>query len=393
MDLEFAFLVLGALALVFLVHALFVAGASLLPLRRRVDPGPPTRTRRFTVLVPARNEEKLIARTLVSLRALDYDKELVRVVVIADRCTDRTAEIARDEGATCLERDEPGEGGKGQALSWAFETLLPDDRADAFVVVDADTIVDTGVLSAFSRHLDSGAEAVQGYYDVLEPERSLMASFTFAGFAVSRNLNYRGRTRLGWGANLLGNGMCFSREVIERFGWGAHSISEDLEYQLELFLDDVRVVFAPEARVCGEVPSGVRAYHSQRSRWDLGKYELRNRYVPRLLAKAIRERDPAALNAAFELIAPPYALLGGLILGPFFLYLALGPARLTANHILWGSMTAAFVAWVLAGLVAARAPARVYVNLAYAPLFVVWRVLIALASPFRKGDDWNRPER
>jgi 1,2-diacylglycerol 3-beta-glucosyltransferase len=392
MVLETVFFALGAIVFPFLAHALFLALVSFLPGRKGAS-SEPSKTHHFTLIVPAHDEEHLLARTLTSLQALDYPSDLVRIVVIADNCTDQTVNIARSAGVVCLERDAPGESGKGRALAWAFARLPPGDSADAFVIVDADTLVARDLLSVFAGHLDVGAQAIQGYYDVLSPERSPMASFTFAGFAVSRNLNYLGRTRLGWGSNLVGNGMCFSRAVVNRFGWGAYSISEDLEYQLELFLQDVRVVFAPGARVWGEIPGGVRAYHAQRSRWDVGKYKLRNRYVPRLLAKAIRGRDIGALNAALELISPPYALLGGMILGTSALYVVIGADSISANHLLWGSMSAAFLAYVLAGLRAAQAPARVYLNLAYAPAFLAWRILIALSSPFRSGTEWTPSER
>ena len=106
---------------------------------------------RFDVVVPAHDEEAGIARTIASLAALDYPASMFRVVVVADNCSDATAERARAAGATVLERVDTQRRGKGYALSFAFDACLRDGRASAVVVVDADTSVSPGLLCAFDR--------------------------------------------------------------------------------------------------------------------------------------------------------------------------------------------------------------------------------------------------
>src|SRR5262249_35179285 len=130
----------------------------------------PPRTR-FAVLVPAHDEELLIRRVVGSVQAIDYPPELYTLHVIADNCTDRTAELARGMGAVVHERHDLEHRGKGYALRWLFGQLLADPASgDAFVIVDADSLVNRGFLRALDRRLRAGAVAIQAYDTVLNIE-------------------------------------------------------------------------------------------------------------------------------------------------------------------------------------------------------------------------------
>src|SRR5262252_152270 len=130
--------------------------------------GPPPRSR-LAVLVPAHDEEALIGRCVRSLLAQSYPRELYRIVVIADNCTDGTARVAAAAGSEVMVRLEPDSRGKGQALRWAMDQLLAGDPAlDALVVVDADSVADTELLFALEQELAAGNEVVQADYRLLE---------------------------------------------------------------------------------------------------------------------------------------------------------------------------------------------------------------------------------
>ena len=116
---------------------------------------------RLAVLVPAHDEEVLIGRSVDSLLDQDYPRELRRVVVVADNCTDSTARVARSHGAEVLERVDLDRRGKGHALNWAMRTLIASDAGiDAFVVVDADSVTDPGLLRALEAAAQAGAQAL-----------------------------------------------------------------------------------------------------------------------------------------------------------------------------------------------------------------------------------------
>src|SRR5580704_10408909 len=86
-------------------------GALAVLARRRALPTPSEKVLRFDVVVPAHDEEGEIGLTVESLLDIDYPRELFRVLVIADNCTDRTAERARAAGAQVLARTEPNQRG------------------------------------------------------------------------------------------------------------------------------------------------------------------------------------------------------------------------------------------------------------------------------------------
>ena len=366
-------LIPGILFLAAVGYLWFLAVVSLRPETGKRREYPPTVT--FAVVIPAHNESRVIARTLESLLASDYPRDRFEVFVIADNCDDDTAAVARRSGVICWERKDSENRGKGYVLRWAFDRLLQEGGHDAFVVIDADTVADRRFLRAVNDRLCGGAQAVQGYYDVLHPERSPMGSLSYLGFMISRNLRYRGRTRLGWTTNLLGNGMAFSREVIARFGWCATSIVEDIEYEMILHLNGIRVAFAPEARIYAEIPDTFRTSRVQRGRWDVGKFEVRNQYVFQLLKSWVRTRDFSYLDSALELLIPPFSLFVALILAgtPAVLLLTglsgwAGPVWVTAFLGVGG--------YTLLGLMLARPHPRVYVNLLYAPYFILWRIWV-----------------
>lgn len=389
------FWISGGLLLFVMAYLWFLAAVSLLPPKKHAKPGKP-RTR-FAILVPAHNEATVIGATLESAEKLDYPAALFETVVIADNCTDETARLAMAYRVSVLERKDEKRRGKGFALHWAFEVLKEKgqfDAYDAFVIIDADTVFEPSFLRAMDARVTRGDMAIQGYYDVIDQQGSPMQSLSYLGFSLSRNLRYKGRTRLGWSSNLLGNGMCFSRELIRRFGWGATSIVEDMEYAVMLCLNGIRVSFAPEALVFAEIPETFKDSRIQRSRWDIGRFQVRNKYLVQLVGEAIRKRDLGYLDTAMELLIPPFSLFVVLCFSLFGLFLAFSFREFDTLSMMWSTTMFALVAYILLGLIKARAHWKTYVNLLYAPFFLMWRVKTVIWGRFHKiGKHWIKTER
>src|SRR5213078_1600550 len=137
-----------------------------------------------------------------------------------DNCSDRTVEAATDAGAAVLVCERPDAPGKGHALRWAMDRLLCEpDPADAFVVVDADSVADPNLLSALAAELAAGHAAVQGDYTILLEAGSQRSALTAAAFLLFHRVRFSGRARLGMPANLVGNGMLFSRALLKAHPW------------------------------------------------------------------------------------------------------------------------------------------------------------------------------
>jgi hypothetical protein len=182
---------------------------AVLALAALVEPQLPVRTAppraRLCVLVPAKDEERLIGRCVSSLRAQDYPPERYEVLVVADDCSDRTAERAASSGARVLERRDASRQGKGHALRWAMDHVLADGAdVDAFVVVDADSVADPGLLTALGARFEAGAAAVQGEYLVLDAEQDPRAPLRAAAFLLFHLVRFgagrRWACRAAWSA-------------------------------------------------------------------------------------------------------------------------------------------------------------------------------------------------
>ncbi len=378
---------LGVIFLLVMVYLAFLAVASFWPAGKQ-RPCPPRY--RFAILIPAHNEERQIGATLEHLLAVDYPAGLYEIIVVADSCRDRTVDEVRSRGVTCWQYERGEDRGKGYVLQWAFPRLLARGDHDAFVVLDADSHVDIGFLRAVNSRFCQGARVVQGYTQVRHPERSVLESLAFLGFALNRNLRYRGRSRLGLSANLMGTGMCFTREIIERFGWPATSMVEDIEYQMFLLLHGVRVVFASDARISVELHRSRQASARQRARWDMGKVNVRNRFLGRLLRRGFGRGDLRCLDGAMELLLPPFAILFFLGILGFVLFSCRWCHCHPCMRYTWLAGILLLLAYTGVGLVSARAGTRVYRALLSAPLFVLWRLKVVLQEIWRgrPGSRW-----
>lgn len=360
----------------------------------RVDAGD-TPKARILVVVPAHDEATLITRCVASLRAQDYPSLLYDVVVVADNCTDDTAVLAERAGVRVLERRDPSARGKGHALRWAFDRLLAEhDGADAFAVVDADSVAAPSFLRALAGPLEAGAPVAQGE-SLLELDGTVGTAFRAAAFLLINRVRPAGRSVLGLTTRLSGNGMLFRRDVLQRHPWSAFSSTEDVEYSLRLRSAGIGTSFAGGAVLMSPAAPNADAAAEQQLRWEGGKLHLARVWLPRLLSQAVRERDAGLIDAAIELAVPPLGLFAAAsVLG------ASATAMLTATGLIpwwvlapWLAALVSLPVYVLVGLRAANAPASAYRAILLAPFFVARKLRHLRRFVAFRGDTWVRTER
>jgi cellulose synthase/poly-beta-1,6-N-acetylglucosamine synthase-like glycosyltransferase len=363
---------------------------------RRGRPLPPAGSLlRFAVVVPAHDEERGIAGTIRSLAELDYPRDRFQLVVVADNCADRTADVARGAGAVVLERRDAERRGKGYALRWAFDRLLRDSGIEAIVVVDADTVVSRNLLSAFAARFSGGEQALQAHYAVRNPEESWRTRLIAVAFAAIHGVRSRGREALHLSCGLRGNGMAFTAEVLRRVPHAAWSVVEDLEYGIQLGLAGVRVGYVEEAEVRGLMAAGEQASRSQRRRWEDGRRLIARTQAKGLLVRALRERSPVLLDLALDLLVPPLATIvtwsfAGLAACAVAAALGLGAP---AAAWLYGLSLAAVAAYVLRAWALSGAGARGLLDLALAPVYVAWKLLLKFLPSHQRAGEWVRTRR
>ncbi|MGO9759951.1 MAG: glycosyltransferase family 2 protein [Solirubrobacteraceae bacterium] len=347
---------------------------------------------RFVVLVPAHDEQLGIKATLESLALATYPSHASRTIVIADNCTDQTANRARETGVEVWERTDPSRRGKGFALAWALGLLQAElDSFDAVVVVDADCLASPNMLSAIDQRLRSGASAVQVNYVAANPEDSHASALRFGGFALTNTVRFLGKQRLGLSCGLVGTGMAFTKDLLDREPWTATGLVEDAEYHMRLVESGERSEFVPEAWVSSAVPARLKGSADQQARWEQGKLQIIRHWSLRLVSAGLARRDIVCVHAGLEWLVPPQSLISAGSLGSALAGLLLGYRRLTQLSL---ATLAAQVTYVLAGLWLVRAPAHVYRALLAAPVLIAGKVALYVRLLTGRGPtSWVRTER
>lgn len=352
---------------------------------------------RIVVLVPAHDEARLITRCLGSLFDQDYPDGSYQVVVIADNCTDNTAQLARDFGSRVLERSDSTARGKGHALRWAMNLLLRDETdLDAIVVVDADSVADRAMLAALADALVHGAEVAQADYGALVDGEDDRAQLRAAAFLLFHRVRFTGKAQLHLPCNLVGNGMLFSRHVLEQHPWSAFSEVEDLEYTIHLRLAGVRPTFVPAAGLVAPVVSAGPGAQIQRRRWEGGRLRLTRQELPLVLRRITSGRRLELWDLAADLAVPPLGVLAAGAVGGSSLafVLRLAGRVSTASLATWSAALAAVGVHVIVGLRTASAPPTMMRALRGAPRLVVSEMAERLhALRATSGGTWVRTPR
>ena len=364
--------------------------------------------KRFAILIPAHDEALTLNAALDGIKKLDYPSDAFRVVVIADNCTDETAQIAVNAGVLVLERTNQEEIGKGYALEWAMGQLFKGAANspvreiadfDALVILDADTIVARDLLLCFEQGLNLGEEALQARYEVLNVDESWRTRLMACALSLAHIVKPLGREHLSLSDGLKGNGMCFARSVVERVPWSGASITEDIEYTLRLCRAEVRIVFLPQTAVWAQMPTTGKQAVSQRKRWEGGRYQLLFHVAPRTFQEGIARKNRLLTDRAIELIIPPFAEL--VAVPVLFLVIALICGKVFG----WQSAELFSIGWMLllvleavylfGGLWVSRTPARVMVSLLAAPFYILWKLSLypVMLISRKTSGEWKRTER
>ncbi|MDD6772179.1 MAG: glycosyltransferase family 2 protein [Inconstantimicrobium porci] len=267
----------------------------------------------FALIVAAHNEESVIKEVVNSLYNLDYPKDLYDVFVIADNCTDNTADVAEKAGANVYRRYDKNKRGKGFALEWMFNKIFKmDKKYDAVAIFDADNLVAKDFLNEMNRELLKGYKVVQGYLDSKNPFDTWITACYSASFWTSNRMIQLARNKLGLSNQLGGTGFCVEVEILRELGWGATCLTEDLEFTCKLVLNGYKVGWAHEAVIYDEKPLTLAQSWNQRKRWMQGFADVSSRYFFKLMKRAFTKFDFVAFDCALYSIQPIMNILIGL---------------------------------------------------------------------------------
>ena len=273
---------------IFWIYQILVSLCSLIKLKDK--PLLVNKEHKFMAIIPAHNEENVIANLLESLNNQNYKKNLYDVYVIADNCTDNTAKIAKEHGAIVYKRFDSKNKTKGAALDWFLQQKIEENADyDALFIFDADNIVDTNFIKNMNKKLCQGEDVVQGYRDIKNPTDNWISSGYAIFYWMMHRFYHLARYNLGLSPLLNGTGFMVNFNIIKQEGgWKTETLTEDIEFSLRRIVKGKRLGWATDAIVYDEQPTDFAQSWNQRSRWSTGHIQCIEKYT-KPLAKAVKE--------------------------------------------------------------------------------------------------------
>ena len=283
--------------------------------------------KRYAVLISARNEANVIGNLIDCLHSQTYPSELIDIWLVADNCTDNTAEVARNMGCHVIERFNKEQVGKGYALTYLLDQMNESgasDPYDAFFVFDADNKLDKHYIEEMNKGFQAGFKILTSYRNSVNLSDNWVSSGSALWFIRESRFVSASRMWLGNSCHVGGTGFMFSQEIMRRNnGWKFHLLTEDLEFTMDSVLHGDRIGYcgtailyessrladsvAP-AILYDEQPVTFAQSWRQRLRWSKGFLQVFRYYGPALIKRAVRERDFSAVD--FTLLLCPFTVLG-----------------------------------------------------------------------------------
>ncbi len=308
---------------IFWLYQIMVSLCSLVKIKDK--PLKINKDHRFMAIIPAHNEETVVGNLVESLKKQNYNKELYDIYVIADNCTDNTAQVAREAGAIVYERYHVSKKTKGHALDWFLQQKIEENAPyDAFFVFDADNIVAPDFIKNMNKKLCQGEDVVQGYRDIKNPTDSWIT----AGYAIfywtMHRFYHLARYNLGLSPLLNGTGFMVRFDVVKpEGGLKTVTLTEDIEFSLKRIIKGKRLGWATDAIVYDEQPVGFKQSWSQRSRWTVGHMQCIKEYTKQLAVAAQENKTMMNFDGLLYIVGSiPMFIITLVLLGTNFLMYA-----------------------------------------------------------------------
>lgn len=388
-----ALLALGVPITLFVLECLL----GLVARKAQTEHAPPTPTTpiRAKLLMPAHNEASVIGKTLSELAP--HLTEFDELIVIADNCSDNTAEIVRAQGFKVIERQHDTDRGKGFALDFGLQHIkrCEDDIPEVVVIVDADCFLKPHALAWLKYQAFTTQRTAQAKYLMLRGsvERIPVKISEFA-FKVKNQIRLKGLDVLGLPVPLTGTGMAFPWQAIAEAQLATGDIVEDMRLGVELAERGEGARYCEQAMVYSYFPQSEAAEKTQRERWEHGHLNTLKTFVPRLFKRALQHQSPTALGMMVDLLIPPLSLLVLLLGGSAIL--------LTMGALVFGTWGLASLAWIyLSALLFVIVLVWHYhgqdilsaEECMHIPFYVLSKIAVYISYMVRKQTKWIRTER
>lgn len=340
------------------------------------------------ILMPAHNESLVIAQPIESILPQLHDGD--RLIVIADNCNDKTARVAKELGATVVERHHEQDRGKGYALDFGLQ-CIESSPPEVVMIVDADCVVANDTIDRLALSCAHYQRPVQALYLMeSQPEPSLKARVAQFAWIVKNKVRPLGWNALGLPCQLMGTGMAFLWSDLSRVSLATGHIVEDMKLGTDLARLNKAPLFLPEALVTSVFPPTEAATNTQRARWEHGHLSVILNEAPSLIFEAIKNKNIQMLGLACDLLVPPLAVLTLLCVAISVTSLLFGSklVLLLSGILLGGLLFAVLLAWVFFGREVIS-----FKQLCYAPIYALVKIPLYIKFFLNRQVEWVRSKR
>jgi len=261
--------IIGIVLAVLTIHKAFYYAIGFLFTRKFK---PAKNKHKYAILIAARNEKFVIGNLLDSIKKQDYPSELLTTFVVADNCTDNTAEIARSHGAICYERFDDEHKTKGFALQYLLEQIEKDYGRmsfEGYFIFDADNLLNQNYITKMNDAFDSGEKIITSYRNTKNFDENWVSSTYALHWIRSIRCNHRARSVLRLATNIQGTGFLFANEIVKN-GWKYTSLTEDRALTADAVAQGYQITYQDEAEFFDEQPTSLKVALRQRLRWSKG---------------------------------------------------------------------------------------------------------------------------
>jgi len=290
----------------YLYQMLFI----LVPFFKKHKKRPARKNHTYAVMISARNEEAVISNLIESIKNQTYPSELVDIYVVADNCTDNTAEVARNAGAIVYERFNDLLVGKGYALDFLLDKIgydKPDCKYDGFFVFDADNVLNKHYIEEMNKTFSNGHRIITSYRN----SKNYGTNWISSGYALwfireSKFLN-NARMLCNTSCAISGTGFLVNRDVLVKCnGWKFFLLTEDIEFTVHNVLDGEQIAFCEDAMLYDEQPTTFSQSWKQRMRWAKGFIQVAKKYNGKLMIGSLTKSF--ACYDMFATVGPAFVL-------------------------------------------------------------------------------------
>ncbi len=282
---------------------------------------------KYGVIIAARNERAVIANLIASIRQQDYPEELVDIFVIADNCTDDTAEVAREAGATVFVRNNTELVGKGYALDYAFHRLHTEyaDRGyEGYFIFDADNLLERDYIKEMNTVFDAGYLMVTSYRNSKNYDSNWISAGSSLWFLREARYLNNARMILGTSCAVSGTGFLVHDSVIRKNGgWKYHLLTEDIEFSVDNAISGGMIGYCDSARLYDEQPVLFSQSWRQRLRWAKGFYQVFVNYGGDLVKTALTKRSFSCYDMFMTVSPAMFISLLSIVMNLVFLVIGL----------------------------------------------------------------------